>query len=145
MLYYGQVSDLKEEEEEEEEEDEDEEEMRRRSFPRAKIFLNRQRACSGAAKRGRNLPASLRETFHAHGDPHSATDTEGSHSTVNIPSLHLEQKDNKNPSTGCADWMSESDGSAIHIQLVRIESKFFAYGAGLCGKCLIRLDQIDVI
>ena len=41
--------------------------------------------------------------------------------------------------------MSQSDGSAVHIQLVHVDAKLLAHCNGLSGKRLVRLDQIEIV
>ena len=40
--------------------------------------------------------------------------------------------------------MTQSDGAAIHIELIQIKTEIMAYGHRLSGKSLVRLDQVEV-
>ena len=44
-----------------------------------------------------------------------------------------------------SNGMSQSDGSAVHVQLIHVDAEISSNRNGLSGKCLVRLDQIEVI
>ncbi|MNT99345.1 hypothetical protein D3C72_2421730 [compost metagenome] len=41
--------------------------------------------------------------------------------------------------------VSERDARTIGVQLVRIQVQLLSYGTGLCCKCLVCLDDIDIL
>ena len=51
----------------------------------------------------------------------------------------------QNTAAAGSNGMSQSDGSAVHVQLIHVDAQFLANSHGLSGKRLIRLDQIEVI
>ena len=51
----------------------------------------------------------------------------------------------QNTAAAGSNGMSQSDGSAVHVQLIHVDAQFLANSHGLSGKRLVRLDQIEVI
>ena len=76
--------------------------------------------------------------------PHSAAHTESGESGLGIAPAHFIQKSYQNPTAGTAYGMAEGDGTAVHVQLIQIESEVMPYCHGLCSKRFVRFDQIEI-
>ena len=73
----------------------------------------------------------------------SAADAQGSKSQLRIALDHLVDQGYQDTVATGTDRMSQSDGSAVHVQLVHVDAKLLAHCNGLSGKRLVRLDQVE--
>jgi hypothetical protein len=81
----------------------------------------------------------LTQILHDRRNALPATYTHRSHAVVRIsPPEFIEQCERK-PRTRRAKWMPDGDGTAIDIQLVKINCEFTGNCQGLGSKCLVYL------
>src|SRR6201998_2316440 len=75
----------------------------------------------------------------------SAANAHRHHAVTHLAAFHLLEECRGQFGPRTAERMSQRDGSAVHVDLLRIESKFAHYGQRLRRECFVELDPPDVI
>src|SRR5216683_8092816 len=81
----------------------------------------------------------------AHRNPHATADAQRGKAFLRVAPLHLVEQRDEHAGARGADRMAERDRPAIDVELLGVEAEFLTDRAGLRGKGLIGLDQIEVI
>src|SRR5579871_2991965 len=81
----------------------------------------------------------------AHRDAHAAADAQRGEALLGVALLHLEQQRGEHARARGADRMSQSDRTAVDVELLGIEAELLADRDGLRGERLVGLDQVEVL
>src|SRR5512142_2224654 len=81
--------------------------------------------------------------LHRHCDALPASDAQRSQPTPGATPSHFVKESNQHPATRSADWVSESNGSAIDIDFVAIPPELAPDGQRLSSKSLVGFNQVD--
>ena len=87
---------------------------------------------------------SLVLSFDDQGSSLSAADAKCCKSIFGISLDHFMNQSDQDSCSGCSDWMTKCNCSAVYVQLGSVKSKIFSYCYGLCRKSFICLDQVKI-
>src|SRR5690348_5491774 len=82
--------------------------------------------------------------LEAHRNPHAAADAQRRQPLLCVAPLHLVEEGDEDPRPGGADRVAEGDGAAVDVDLPDIPAKVVVDRAGLGGKGLVGLDEIEI-
>src|ERR1043166_1753132 len=88
---------------------------------------------------------TIDSALHAHRDTHAAADAQRREPPLGVALLHLEQQGGEHARAGRADRMADRDRAAVDVDLGGIPTEVLVDRAGLRGKCLVRLDQVEIV
>src|SRR6266403_69221 len=83
--------------------------------------------------------------FDAHRNSHAAADAQRRQALLGVTLLHFVEQRHQNARARCADRMTERDRPAINVDPVRIPAEIPVDRAGLRGKRLVGLDEIEIL
>src|SRR5262245_16590229 len=100
---------------------------------------------SPAAQLMRHAAGSLLYGFDNRRDALAAADARGSQAALQISPSQLEHQRQQQAGSGHAEWMSQRNRAAVHVDLVAIEAQLLLDRQILRRKGFVHLDQIDVL
>src|SRR5262245_26852815 len=90
-------------------------------------------------------PSLWSAAFDAHGNSHAAADAQRRQALARLPLLHLVEQRHQHPPARGADRMAERDRATIDVHHIGVPAEFAVDGAGLGGKGLVGLDEIEIL
>src|SRR5580698_6223271 len=92
-----------------------------------------------------NADKDLIQTFNDHGNSLPSADAGCRQAIFLLAAVQFVEQRDYEPSSGCAQGMSEGDGPAVHIDFVAIEAEFLFDSKILRGEGFIDFDQVNVV
>src|SRR5262249_10613052 len=84
-------------------------------------------------------------SFDGEGNPHSAPYAKRGEAAPRVALLHFVEKGDQHARAGGADRMTERDGAAVHVHLLRVPTHLAVDRDRLRGEGLVDLEEIEVL
>src|SRR6185437_15831698 len=101
------------------------------------------RVCSAPLRAALRPGHITTSALNAHSNSHAAADAERREALLRIALLHFEQQRRQHARARRPDRMTDSDSTAIDVDLRGVPAEIFVDRASLRGESFIRLDQIE--
>src|SRR5262245_38784038 len=82
--------------------------------------------------------------LNQHRNSHTTADAQSCQAALHLSPFHFMQQRGGNAHAGTADGMAQSNRTAINIQTILIKLQIAITGDDLCGKSLVKFDEIDI-
>ena len=75
------------------------------------------------------------------GDALAPADASGTNGTLQLLPLHLVDQVARDAGTRCRQWVTQGDGSSVHIQLIHVQFQGLGTGQGLHAEGFVDLKK----